>query len=470
MAFTAAGLTDTTVRLLDRVGDRTVTIASTLDSSVYLGYEGATPDGSTVFFTYRDVIPGSGAPADGGLYAASIPANGQQADVTYKFVGSYGVAPPYSQASAVAIAQSGAHLYYVDRAGDGTNTLLDYDRAAGTSSAVGDLSAADVDALQNPIDVDRKVRVSPDGRFLLFSSSANGLGSQPYDTGGTQQLFLYDAAGTGGPTCVSCRPDGAAADADAVLTYFGTRSLPDLNKHVPTRNVSDDGRRVFFTTTARLIPDEDQNDKVDVYEWTAGHLYLISTGTSTADSYFLDASASGDDVFFTSFESAAGVESDGAQAIYDARVGAPPPPGPPPAGCQGDGCRGPLSGAPSNLVPTSPLVGPTTHGRNDVPKAGAAKPRAFAVRRARVSTTSATLRVSVPGAGKIRARGSGVRTARRTATSSAIYNLEVKLSGASRSALTKRRRVTLRVRVDFVPRKGKAVSKTVTLRISRAKR
>jgi hypothetical protein len=158
-----------------------------------------------------------------------------------------------------------------------------------------------------------------------------------------------------------------------------------------TRNLSDDGTRIFFETEEALVS-EDENHQSDVYEWEAegagsctsasptfdavagGCLYLISTGQSGQTSYFADASADGSSVFFFTVQPLVGQDQDDNQDIYDARSGggiAAQNPLPPPPSCIGDACRavtetppvfgvpasGSLSG-PGNLVPLAPSTSP----------------------------------------------------------------------------------------------------------------
>jgi hypothetical protein len=78
---------------------------------------------------------------------------------------------------------------------------------------------------------------------------------------------------------------------------------------------------------------EDTNGRPDVYEWEAdgegscrsesqdgGCLFLLSTGKSPRESYFGDASANGDDVFFFTAQRLASTDEDEAFDVYDARV------------------------------------------------------------------------------------------------------------------------------------------------------
>jgi hypothetical protein len=93
----------------------------------------------------------------------------------------------------------------------------------------------------------------------------------------------------------------------------------------------------------------DANGQVDAYEYDvqSGIARLLSSGRDTAGSYFLDASANGDDAYFVTREQLVGWDVDRAYDLYDARVGGgfPDPPLSPPA-CTGDACRGQAHAAP----------------------------------------------------------------------------------------------------------------------------
>ncbi len=187
-------------------------------------------------------------------------------------------------------------------------------------------------------------RVTPDGHTLLFASR-NGLTG--YDSGSClgntkpcQELFRYHE--TEGPptlTCVSCNPTGKPGTSDVLLAGEGG-STHGTNEPYLTRNLSENGQRVFFQADDQLLP-ADTNSVTDVYEWEAegegtctthtlnnGCLYLISTGTSTEPSYLGDASANGDDVFFFTRQPLASTdpETDVNADLYDARVNGGPPP------------------------------------------------------------------------------------------------------------------------------------------------
>jgi hypothetical protein len=214
-------------------------------------------------------------------------------------------------------------------------------------------------------------RVSPDGRHLLFGShSGVGLlsahGGVDYDhghscdTNGTnpcEELYVYDADAQQ-LRCASCNPSGAPATADAFLTVAfksegGAESTPHFEQAM-----SDDGRRVFFTTGEALVS-QDTNGRRDVYEYDTRDrlVHLLSSGTDSSDSYFLGSSASGDDAFFATRSQLVGWDTDGNLDIYDARVGGGfPDPSPAKPDCVGDGCRGSFTAPPAAPSPGSAAI------------------------------------------------------------------------------------------------------------------
>lgn len=212
-------------------------------------------------------------------------------------------------------------------------------------------------------------RVTADGSRLAFLSASPGV--TPYDNADAKdstkfhaQVYLYDVAS--GLVCASCnptgeRPTGPAAIPGAVANGQGEAAT----RMYKPRALSADGRRLFFDSPDKLVQ-LDSNEEPDVYEWEAGGtgscakpqgcLQLISSGRGSGGGTFLDASASGADVFFLTDASL--VRSDpGAFDVYDAREngGFPEPSTPLP--CEGDACQPlpspPLDPSPGTLVPGS---------------------------------------------------------------------------------------------------------------------
>jgi hypothetical protein len=213
-----------------------------------------------------------------------------------------------------------------------------------------------------PVLGDRLAEVSPDGRHLVFESIADLTG---FDGGGTREIYLYGYGS--GVTCVSCNPDGSVV----LGTEEYSRHFELAESFEPTyafRDMSASGNRVFFNSKEALVP-EDQNNRTDVYEWEApgegtcavggpayssadhGCLYLLSGGTSTEYSAFLDADETGSNVFIATRAQLTGQNHGETYAVYDARVGAPAPPAS--TACTGTGCQGVPGAPPSFATPAS---------------------------------------------------------------------------------------------------------------------
>ncbi len=244
-------------------------------------------------------------------------------------------------------------------------------------------------------------RVSPDGRFLTFMSDRSLTGYDNIDAVSGQrdeEVYLYDAL-AGKLVCASCDPTGARAagvldstnellvdrqgawapqdsnEGDPKFDHWLAGSTPgwdNLGQNSATyqpRSLSDDGR-LFFDSPVGLVP-QDTNGLEDVYEYEpegvggcssqtssamevyvgelagspeGGCVGLISSGTSSSESAFYDASENGDDVFFDTTASLSGEDVDKAYDLYDAHVcsGAVPcrtvPVSPPPCS-SGDSCK-----------------------------------------------------------------------------------------------------------------------------------
>jgi hypothetical protein len=173
-----------------------------------------------------------------------------------------------------------------------------------------------------------QVRVSANGAYVAFVSDEGLTG---YDNDGSNEIFLYSAA-VKQLVCASCNPSGEPA----------TRLGPTMERESTSKDqhyLSNAGQ-VFFDTEEALLP-SDTNDQADVYEYEDGQLHLVSTGTSSSGSTFLDASENGEDVFFDTRQSLLAQDTDEeARVIYDARVdGGFPEPTTPPACTTAETCH-----------------------------------------------------------------------------------------------------------------------------------
>ncbi|MGO9793671.1 MAG: hypothetical protein ACLP8S_30345, partial [Solirubrobacteraceae bacterium] len=213
----------------------------------------------------------------------------------------------------------------------------------------------------------RTAEATPDGRYLAFMSvnPLTGYDNVDADGGGSTsggrdfEVYLYDAdAATQALSCASCDPSGERPVGDSWLPANGSESAHSAYTRQP-RWLSEDGR-VFFDSLNRIIP-EDANGTQNVYEYEDGHDYLISSGRSSDPSYFDDASASGNDVFFSTSSQLVGQDTDELYDLYDARVdggiAAQNPISAAP--CAGESCRGAASAAPMLGVPVSQVFSGT---------------------------------------------------------------------------------------------------------------
>jgi NHL repeat-containing protein len=288
-----------------------------------------------------------------------------------------------------------------------TNLYLD---TAGSLRFIGTLASADVaNGSFNLSPLNREprghtARVSPSGEHAAFMSVAPLTGFDNTDAKNGEadaEVFLYNAAaneGQGELICASCNPTGGrpvgANLRDQSSPFWAAAQIPVFeNTLYGTRVLPADGKRLFFESSDSLVA-RDTNGVRDVYEWEApgsggcdqkdatfsaqneGCVDLVSSGQSAKGSEFLDASPSGNDVFFTTLSSL--VPQDyGLVDVYDARVdggfAAPPPPE---AGCEGEACQG-LPSPPNDPTPASAAF----EGAGNVRESSAARCRKGKVRR-----------------------------------------------------------------------------------------
>ena len=194
-------------------------------------------------------------------------------------------------------------------------------------------------------------RMSSDGSAVVFlSSSLVGLLGDFNSGTNLEQVYRYDVpANTLG--CVSCAPAGVTPGSSAELSVLQANesmgglasALNKLVGLVDERGISSDGDRIFFDTAdPPVLRPNGKEAKRNVYEWENGTVYLLSSGKSPENSYFLDSSENGSDVFFATTDGLVPGDTDGAYDVYDARIpheGDNPPPAAVP--CEGSVCQGP---------------------------------------------------------------------------------------------------------------------------------
>ena len=256
--------------------------------------------------------------------------------------------------------EDGATVYYQDASG-----LREWHEGATTTVAAGSEAALSPDYPP----ATGTARVSADGNRLLFLSAEELSGFDNHDaiTGKPDsEVFLWNATG-GGLICISCnptneRPIGRSTIAGAYSNGSLTAAQPGqiLTDSYKPRNLSVTQNRAFFESEDSLLA-LDTNKGSDVYQWEGqgtgtcnrpgGCLALISSGTDPVGASFLDASESGNDVYFLTFSSLDEARDPGSADVYDARVGGGFPAPPKEIECIGDAC------IPLPEPPEDPTVG-----------------------------------------------------------------------------------------------------------------
>jgi Tol biopolymer transport system component len=345
-------------------------------------YWDASADGSRVVFTSTEALTNDATSGLDNLYLYNAAKPGSDAhNLTLLNVDRHGGAGSESP-GAIGMSRDGHYIYFISIgqivagqpgiSGDGWGVYVWHDNAgAPRVDYVAAMTNAG-DQLDDLVTVNvglrtMQARVSADGSHLLFSETNAGVGPTGYDQGncngsntglGCRELYVYDANAKQ-LECASCRPDGVAATVDAIDVIRTNVTAATTTMHL-NHPLSTDGQHVFFTTAEPLVP-EDINGKLDVYAYDVPSktVHLISSGQDAADSYFMDASESGNDVFFLTRAKLVGWDTDNNYDLYDARVdGGFPEPQIAPPGCSGDSCHGALTVPPSLTTPgSSTLLG-----------------------------------------------------------------------------------------------------------------
>jgi hypothetical protein len=392
-------------------------------------FGGASLDGSKVFFTTRQRLHLGGEGGEGEYlyeYDFDAPAGSRVTLVS-------GGDPAGARVQGVArVSADGSHVYFVAQGvltgeqanvygvkaregaenlyaairecpGGGTGCVVTQQRL----SFIGQLSPADSPDWSES---DRRpVQATPDGRFLVFDSSAD----MTPDEGGREeagQVFEFDAQ-TGALLRVSRGEGGYNEDGNSKV-HPAVLPVQNYERDSPTLRftrtaVSDDGSYVFFMTDDALTPQALTGVR-NVYEYHGGSVRLISGGHDLAQVEggpgvaLLGTDASGRDVLFATTEQLLPQDTNTQQDVYDARIGGGQAPSVTRAACAGDSCQSAASAPPALLVSmTSSIVGEPAAS---VPAAAPAARKKAKVKAMRKKKRRAK---STKGRGKSRGRGGG---------------------------------------------------------------
>jgi hypothetical protein len=322
--------------------------------------------------------------------------------------------------------------------------------------------------------------LSPNGRYLVFTDVST-IRSESFGApnisrscprmivggpGPCTQLYVYDAVADK-LSCASCRPDGLAPLSDAGDPGMIAEERPP---NYPGRSVflahmgrmaHDDGS-VLFTTRDGLVS-EDGNGAKDVYRWRDGQVQMLSRGLAGHDSRFLDTSADGKTVFFSTSDAILPIDTDRSVDIYMTRPGAgfPDPPADTTPRCTGGDCRDVTPAMPPLALPGSAGLLGAFKEADRARSSAVGQPRVAS--KATVSGSSGIVKVTVSGPGRLSVSGNGLRSSALSVTEAGRYHLVVRLSAAGSRSLSRKKRRVVGATVRFVPRVGKSGAVKVAL-------
>jgi hypothetical protein len=364
-------------------------------------FQGASADGTVVFFSDSQQLTEDASPSGRDLYRCEIPPGPAPSgcatltDLSAPIEGSGDSAEVQGLASGVS--QDATRIYFVakgvldsepnglgESAEAGGFNLYLWQQGAGVRFIAtldeGDAAAWGRGGGGPGYTYSLNTATSPSGRYLSFMSQRS-LSGQPNleatSAEAVQEVFAYDAA-QDSLACVSCNPSNAAPEGEATKAWRSlvdprsfwqdrwlAAALPQMQRIVGDavlhrRRIVFDSGRVLFNAFDSLVP-TDSNGQWDVYQWeptgvgdctassagagiarsAGGCVSLLSSGTAAEEAGFLDASASGEDVFFLTTARLSVTDEDGELDVYDARVDGEPARLAPRSECQGEACQPP---------------------------------------------------------------------------------------------------------------------------------
>ena len=347
----------------------------------------------------------------------------------------------------------GSHIYFVAR-----GVLADGARPGHASLYV--LHDGRIDFVANADGIDRSgggslFYITPNGRHAAFASTDSLTGYDNTDPmTGQPHSEVFKATVGAGVACASCRADGTRPTGDSnVPTYGGISTAGNI------RVMSADGRRVFFHSTDAVMPQAISGRQM-VFEYADGKVAPISRVDDPSSAIFLDASASGDDVFFTSYDDPVAGPNAGDQMVFDARVGGGIPV------FSRDRC----SGAACHAAPPAPALSIAASvaflgggDGEDVNADTGASPKVSVSKVKIVTGTAGSLKVKVPGKGRLTVSGSGLQTKRSSPSKAQTLTVRLALTTAAAKTLRKKRSYKTKVRVTFADSGGHTSAATLSV-------
>jgi len=412
---------------------------------------GITPDGSQVLFTSHSELTSNAntgsADAGNDLYDYNV-STGTLTDLTPDAKSADSSTGADVQA-VIGAADDGSYVYFVATGDLATGATSGQDNLyvehAGTTTFISPAGGLK----------DAAAYTTPDGESIAFEStdSLTGYDNTDQSTGTPDtEVFEYTAPAQT-LVCASCRPDGVAPTGPATIPGGGSANGTDS----PARVVSDDGTRVFFDSTDQVVPGASDGLQ-NVYEYERGTVSLISPGDGTSPATLVDASSSGNDVFFDSYDDVVPpLNSSLESAVWDARVGGGFP--------ITSTTEGVCTATPQcRDTGTSPAGTPKIATNSPTTQAAHGDRSVFSVTAHSLRGSTVRLRVRLRAAGRLTASGHGLKTVHRRVRHAGTITLTVPLSARARAALSHRHRVRFTIHVRFTRASGG--SRTITVPVT----
>jgi hypothetical protein len=443
-------------------------------------YQGASTDGSKVFFTseqpelvsgdtdstnslYECRLPGdSGAPLIRmspvnpcpDLVRVSIPVSGAGAEVQ----------------SVAAVSADGSHVYFIAKgvlSGEnaehnsptpGQDNLYVWREPSAGYPQGGTAFIATLPSAALGAAVGEGGQATPDGNSFVFTSTAD---LTPDDTSTVNQVFLYEAKHE---ALIRASKGQDGFNHDGNTTTDGATIATGAER----RTISADGSTVVFQSSDALTS-QVHGGTNNVYLWRGGNVSLISDGTpagensgkgatSIPEAGLVGIDASGQNVFFTTAAKLVSQDTGELSAVYDARVdgGFPAPKN---DECVGEACQGALSAPPGPLSPGS--LSPSGTGNVTPPPAPSAKPT-VEILKIKVTATTLLVTVRTSAKGRVQISGKGLTTTIKEGLKAGTHQIKVKLTKAGRKAGAHRKKTRLRVSLTVVKQ---TVAKTTSVKL-----
>jgi hypothetical protein len=355
-------------------------------------YQGASADGSKVFFTTTQQLVNGDTDSTTDLYEYDFnnPPGHRIVQVSGGGLGDVTPGAGAEVQGVVSISEDGSHVYFVasgvlttlpnglgQTASQGSHNLYAYDTNTGETKFVATLLESDkqlwgdfevvIDKGTANREEIRLAQTTPAGRYLVFDSFAELITAGPEaDTSGAQQVYRYDFQ-TGQLLRASIGHEGFANNGNTPGVGAVIGSADVLQEGAPTandenRSISENGEIIAFATTEQLQSTDvagggsntsckarilDGGAGCQIYVWHNGSVNMISDGQDPNGAIYAGMSATGSDVFFQTRAQLVGQDTDSLGDIYDARIGGGFPPPTLEPSCSGASCQGSAPAAPA---------------------------------------------------------------------------------------------------------------------------